>query len=503
MLNRPLKVFAAGIFTETNTFSPIPTGYDSFDIVEAEDITSGRRCLSELPPFDHWQELTTSAGNEFHFGLFAYAQPAGVTTADAFTRLSDKLLSSVEAVGDIDIILLLLHGAMVAEGEDDCEGCILTRLREVVGDDIIIAVELDLHCHLTKKMAEHADLIISFKEYPHSDIAARGDELHRLSVATCRGDINPTQSIVDCNMLGLFPTSKQPLRNLVDQLFIDEQQANVLSCSLIHGFPYGDVKDAGARVLVMTDNDQQLAQSLASSIAQSMVDIRDEIGFSVQSLNQALQKAQALLITIQDSDRPIVIADQSDNAGGGAPSDSTFALRAVLEQGIKSVALGIFYDPVVVKHCVLAGKGARLTLRLGGKMGVSSGQPVDLIATVLDVKPNYIHEFPQQQGRPVTINIGDTVSLLCEGIYIVVSEERTQCFSPSIFTDLSIPLETLDLCIVKSSQHFYQAFSSLTNHIIYMAADGALNPNLRELNFKKLATHQKHPWNNQPSIHGI
>lgn len=54
---------------------------------------------------------------------------------------------------------------------------------------------------------------------------------------------------------------------------------------------------------------------------------------------------------------PIVLADVSDNAGGGAPGDSTFILRRIIERGIEDVASCLYWDPIAVRMCREAGKG--------------------------------------------------------------------------------------------------------------------------------------------------
>ena len=99
-------------------------------------------------------------------GLTAAAMPAGITTRHAYETLRDELLQDLRNAGPVDVALFGLHGAMVADGYDDCEGDLLRRAREIVGPDTVIGAELDPHCHLTATMMESADLIVCYKEYP-------------------------------------------------------------------------------------------------------------------------------------------------------------------------------------------------------------------------------------------------------------------------------------------------------------------------------------------------
>ena len=128
----------------------------------------------------------------------------------------------------------------------------------------------------------------------------------------------------------------------------------------------------------------------------------------------------------------VVIADQSDNAGGGAPSDSTFALRALLNRGVTDVAIGMIWDPIAVRVAMSAGEGATLDLRLGGKMGPMSGDPLDLRVTITGIIPDMKQQWTQSEG-PVAIDCGDSVALRCQGIDIIVNSSRGQVFSPHGF----------------------------------------------------------------------
>ena len=84
---------------------------------------------------------------------------------------------------------------MVAHGYDDCEGDFLERVRALVGPKAVIGVELDPHCHLTEKRCAAADVIVLFKEYPHTDFAERGEEMVDLTLRTIRGEIKPVKSV--------------------------------------------------------------------------------------------------------------------------------------------------------------------------------------------------------------------------------------------------------------------------------------------------------------------
>ena len=494
-----MKIYTAGIETETNTFSPVPTEMDDFDITRREDLSKDMSELAEILPYAQWQKKALDRNDHLIFGLSAWATPAGLTCKAAYEQLRDELLVSLENCCPVDIVLLSLHGAMVAQGYDDCEGDILRRTRELVGPDVIVAAELDLHCHLTDVMIDNADILITFKEYPHNDIAARGDEIFDLAIKARLGECSPTIGMFDCKMIGMYPTTTPIMRSFIDGMKAVEREKKVLSVSFGHGYPFGDVPDAGGKILVVTDDDAQLAQRLSEQLGREIFSLRHSINFNALPLEEAFSKAVSLFSSTSEAEaKPIVVADQSDNAGGGAPSDATFALQWLLDHQIKNVAVAIMCDPEVVKQSILAGIGAELSVSLGGKMGVTSGDPLELRVTVTDIKYNYVHQFPQSVGVPTLIPVGDTVALLCEGIDIVVSSLRSQCFCPSIFDDLGISFRNKKLLVIKSAQHFYGAFAPVSRDVIYMAGPGAVPPIMQLIPYQRISVEDKFPWVDNP-----
>jgi microcystin degradation protein MlrC len=296
------------------------------------------------------------------------------------------------------------------------------------------------------------------------------------------------------------------MRQFIQAMTEVEQQDGVLSVSFAHGFPFGDVPDAGGKILVVTDNNPSLAKELAQSLGQQIFALRHQINFPCLPLYKALSKAQTLaeknLAT--ENHKPIVIADQSDNAGGGAPGDATYALAWLLEHQLQNVGMAIFYDPQVVKLSIAAGVGAQLNIRLGGKLGPTSGDPLDIAVTVIGIQRNYQHRFPQidlktgKESEPVYWPIGDTVALHCQAIDLIVSSERAQCFSPCIFTDLGINPNEKSLLVIKSAQHFYGAFAPMASEVIYMAAPGAVPPIMQQIPYQRMRTDNKFPWVEDP-----
>ncbi|MEK9721143.1 MAG: M81 family metallopeptidase, partial [Quisquiliibacterium sp.] len=161
------RIFTACLGTETNSFSPIPTGRSIFEgAMLVRDGRHGEKPSLFGVPLVLWRDRARSLGWTVTEGLAAFATPAGNTTRSAYESFRDEILRGIQAAMPLDAVLLNLHGAMIADGYLDAEGDLLARVRDLIGPDVLIACELDLHCHLTEQKVRSADLLVAFKEYP-------------------------------------------------------------------------------------------------------------------------------------------------------------------------------------------------------------------------------------------------------------------------------------------------------------------------------------------------
>ncbi|MFM1856026.1 MAG: hypothetical protein RLZ83_1335, partial [Pseudomonadota bacterium] len=143
-----MRIFAASIGTETNTFAPIPTAlqsfHESFYAAPGQHPDDPKLCTAPV-----WvaRRRARDEGWTLIEGTCTFAEPAGLVSREAFETLRDEVLQQLRAAMPVDGVLLGMHGAMVADGCDDCEGDILEHVRAIVGPDVPIGVELDPHCH--------------------------------------------------------------------------------------------------------------------------------------------------------------------------------------------------------------------------------------------------------------------------------------------------------------------------------------------------------------------
>ena len=479
------RLFTACLGTETNSFSPIPTGLGLFQstmLVRRGEFDENV-VLFGLPLIT-WRERARRLGWEVVQGLAAFATPAGDTTRAAYESLRDEILTDLRGALPVDAVMLSLHGAMVAEGYPDAEGDLLARIRAIVGEQVPVLAELDLHGHQTSAKLEAADVLIYFKEYPHIDAVDRANELFDIAVAMIERDLRPTMATYDCRMLGMFATTREPLRGFVSRMKELEKQPGILSVSLVHGFPWSNMPDIGMHTLVVTDNDQSLAESTARQLGDWVWQNRNAILIPFVSMDEAIDT----VLGSEPADFPFVLADTADNTGAGAAGDSTFVLRRLLEKKAGGFAISPLWDPVAVELAFEAGPLARINVRLGGKTGPASGDPVDCEAIVMNLAENATQPYgggTEQLGDVAWLRIGE-VDNDANAIDIVVSTIRVQAFDPLCFSVAGIdPLKTRAL-VVKSTQHFHGGFAPIARDILYMATPGCASMHFAEIQHERV-----------------
>ena len=470
-----MRLFAASIATETNTFAPIPTAlesfHESFYAAPGQHPDDAKLCTAPL-----WvaRRRARAEGWTLVEGTCSFAEPAGLVSRSAYEELRDEVLGQLRAAMPLDGVVLGLHGAMVADGYEDCEGDLIQRVRQIVGPTVPIGVELDPHCHMTQKRVKNATLIICFKEFPHTDFVARGEEVVELTLRAVRGEIRPVMSLVDCRMIGSFPTTLQPMRGFVDKISALEGKDGVLSISIAHCFPYADVPEMGARVLVVTDNRREAGNQLARSLADEFFAMRGKTQPEYHTPDEAIDLA------LQDAG-PVVVADPSDNPGGGAPGDSTVILRRLIERNVQGAALAPIWDPMAVRLCFMAGEGGQIQLRFGGKTALASGQPIDARVTVTRLVREATQTFVGA-GVP----LGDSAAIRLGGIEVVLITKRTQALGTDLFTGMGVSIDDKRLVVVKSTNHFHAAFAPHASQVLYCDSGGPIPRDHRKVPYTRV-----------------
>lgn len=476
-----MRIFTASLATETNTFSPVPTDRASFEMAfyaaPGKHPETPTLCSSPMLVLRRRARIDKSL--QVIEGTAAWAEPGGLLNRRAYEELRDAILSELKAALPVDGVVLGLHGAMVAQGYDDCEGDLLERIRAVVGPKVIIAAELDPHSHLTPKRVANADILAAFLEFPHTDFYERGEHVVDLALKAIKGEIKPAISTYDCRLIDVYPTSREPMRSLVDRLKALQGKDDILSVSFIHGFMAADVPEMGSRMLVVSDGAKEKGDRLAETLGREIYALRGKTLMPNMSIDEGLDRA----LEVTRPGKPAVIADMWDNPGGGVAGDGTLLLRRMIERKVPKAALATIWDPLAVNFAHGAGAGAEIDLRIGGKSGPLGGEPVDARVIVRKVAQEGWQSFG---GSRVTLGPSAVVRIAGSEIDVILNTNRTQTFEPDIFSNLGIDPLAQAVLVVKSTNHFYAGFAPIASEVIYISAGAAYPSNPRVTDYRKL-----------------
>jgi microcystin degradation protein MlrC len=472
-----MRLFSATLATETNTFSPLPTSlaaYQETVFLRPGEHPDDAPRMCTAPLFVARRRAAAEGFTLIEGSCFA-ASPAGTTNRQDYELMRDEILGQLKAAMPLDGVLLGLHGAMVAHGYDDVEGDILERVRAVVGPGCVVGVELDPHCHMTLKRVRLADIIVCYKEFPHTDVVERAEDLLDLVLRTLRREIKPVMSLYDCRQISSYPTTLPLMRGFVDRIKAMEGKDGILSVSIVHCFPYADVPELGSRVLVVANGDKAKADALAQRLGEELVSMRGKTMPEFFGVEDGIAAALAF------DGRPVVIAEPPDNAGGGAPSDNTAILRHLIEQRVEDAALGPIWDPIAVRLCFDAGLHARFPLRFGGKTAPSSGLPVDAMVEVTGLARDCWQGF-----GPTRVPLGDCAAVRVGGVEAVLITKRTQALGLELFTNVGIDPRARRLVVVKSTNHFMAAYGPIARKVIYVESGGPLTRDYRNIPYTRI-----------------
>ena len=477
-----MRIAVGCIGHETNTFSPVATTIDNFkkgsyhcgdEIIAAfrgtRTITGGFLDVAEqlnLQPVPL---------------LWTFATPSGMVERTAYQTLKSEFLALLQNAGELDGILLDLHGAMVTDELEDVEGDLIQAVREIVGETWIVTT-LDLHANITAKMANASDVIIGFDTYPHIDCYERGFEAGQLLFGMNEGKLQPTMAYRQLPLLTAPPaqcTMKSPMTDVVAALHALETASGVVTATLSMGFPFADITDAGVSILVTTNGDMALAETYADQFASDIWEMRTAFTFNLHTVESAIELAN------QTDGKPIILADGADNPGGGGPCDGTTILQNFIEADVQDAVIAVIADPESVAQAVATGVGNRVQLNVGGKTDTQHGAPVALTGDVKTLSDGrFILKGPM--GRGTVGNMGRTAVIQVGGIEIILTERRIQPYDAEVLRSVGIEPQTRKLIALKSAVHFRADYTPIAHQILDVDTPGVHSPNLFNYNYQKL-----------------
>ncbi|NUP98626.1 MAG: M81 family metallopeptidase [Armatimonadetes bacterium] len=465
---------------ETNTFNPRPTtlaDYHRFGLTR-----DSARILAEYGQTDELggfvRGLQAQAGVEIVPLLRAVAWSGGPLEDEAATRLRGYLREALEAAGQIDGVLLSLHGATAAHSTPDLAGAVLADVRKQVGRRVPLIATLDLHANVTPAMVAAADLLVGYRSNPHVDLIETGERAARLLLRLRSGEFKPTVALRKIPALigaERQSTFEGPLAELTAELRNVERQGSALLAEMYPVQPWLDVPGLGSGVLVATDGDPVEANRLADHFATLLWQCRDRCG------EGRLPPTEVARVVSAAKDLPVVISDGADSTNSGAPGDSMVLLRAFLDAGTPGPILISLVDPLAAVACSRAGIGAQLTLPVGGKMDPRTGPPVTLTGRVRACCDGRYQI--NGHGGNLAVDTGLSVAFECGDIILAITSHTFVGSHPKVYRSLGLDPATARAVVAKSPHGFRHDYGPFAGQIVLADCPGAATGDYRALRF--------------------
>ena len=479
------RIAVGGWQHETNTFAPAKADFAAFEETGGwPGLSRGREMFDAVEgvhlPITGAMETLDRRGHELVPLLWCAATPSAHVTEDAFERIAQMLLSDLKQALPVDGVYLDLHGAMVCEHFEDGEGEFLKRLRALVGDDLPVAVSLDLHANVTEDMVRHATVLDIFRAYPHVDMGETGartaEHLHRLIETGERwaSAFRRTDFVIPLNWGCTLVDPAKSLYERVPDLIADQVTAVSLAC----GFHLSDIAEMGPGMVAYA-----LDQDAADSAADALLELvnESEAAFAGRIWDPGEAVAEAIN-RAAGAGAPVVLADTQDNPGGGGTGDSTGLLRALVEGRASGAVLGVLCDPDAAAAAHAAGVGAQLSLDLGGKSGAAGQEPYAAHYKVLALGDGrFTATGPMWLGS--RMRLGPMALLEVSGVRVLVGSKAEQAADQSMFRHLGVEPAEQSIMALKSSVHFRNDFQDIADSVLVVAAPGPVYADPGRLDF--------------------
>jgi microcystin degradation protein MlrC len=480
------RILIAQFAHETNTFSRLPTTLEDYRrrwLLEGDEIAPrfrGTRTeiggLIDYAEKAGWQLVPTVAAN---------ATPSGKLTRETWETIRDRILTRARTAADVSGAVLALHGAMVSETEDDAEGALLEGLRGVLGASVPIVVTLDLHANATPRMARHANALISYRTYPHTDQYERAQQAAALLDRIVAGSAKAQTVLVQPPTLVGADHGRTvqpgPMRDLLAMAERFEQEEGIHVVSIQAGFMPADIEWAGPSVAVSHDPARaDRALAIANELSHEIWRRRDEETITYRSIDEVMRAVKS-----DPGGGPLVIADGTDNPGGGGYGDATNLLRALISGDAKATAVGHLYDPAAVQAAIKTGAGKTLRVRLGGHIDPAFGAPIETEAHVQSLSDgSFINDGPMAKG--VRSEMGPTAVLRIGGVEVIVISNRLQNTDLQTFLSQGIDPRKRSVLVVKSVHHFRAAYAPIAREVMIVDSGALCTPDPKRHAYTRL-----------------
>ena len=481
-MNDKKRVLICEFHQETNTFNPLPMKLEHFAALRYARGQEAYDLCKKLPCAFHGMiDAIEEAGGEAIPTVSLYGSLGGPVEDHILEILKDGVREALEEVGPVDAVCASLHGATCMVSEEDACGKFLTWLRQLVGENVVIAASFDLHANVTEAMLKSTDVIAGYQTYPHVDYYQTGYRAASLCMRKLASKPVYTAATIVPMMVppSGFTTLLEPFKSVIDCGKTMVESGKLLDFTVFNVQPWLDISKIGSTVVAVAD-DPATAKECADILAEKFFANRDGYWPDLKPVDEILDRAESA-----DTAKPVILVDASDSPNGGAPGDSVVVALRLLERNAK-LKTGMFVkDPEAVEKAFQVGVGNTAEFTIGGKFSPGMPAPLKAKATVRSLHDGFFHQegpsgrgFPNHIGKTAVVSIGQIDIMLCD--------TPTASGDPQLLRHFGIEPTLYDLIVVKANTSFRAAYGAFAGEIYYADTPGVCASNLKYFKWSNL-----------------
>ena len=463
-----MRIVIGSLSHESNSFNPKYMSLGDFSPAYGNDVLS-RLKEGGRSPLQGIYKVVRSYGAEVLPTIFARATPGGLVSFGAYQTMKEAFLAELSKVEQIDGVCLHLHGSMVVENIGDAEGDLLTEVRAMIGDEVPIVASLDMHATITETMMNKADAFVGFRTAPHVDTMETGERAAQLLMDALTKGYKLSMCGVGLPLLvsgEQSESAKPPMVSLIRRMEAMDKLPNVLSSSLLLGFPWVDISYNQGAALVVTKENPGLAQAEALRLADELWSKLDQCKFTTE----AYPFAESLAVALNAEKGPVCIADCGDNPGAGGSQDIVYPLQIMLQQNLENILFGAIADETAYEYCLTQEIGSSFELTFG-KLNIEADAP----GITVTAKLKHIGGLGKTPA----------VAIQIDEIDVVISKDRVMMLDPKDLEQLGLRPKEYRILVLKSG-YLDPKYEAIATYGLLALTPGFTNQDFAALNYKHI-----------------
>jgi len=481
-MNEKKRILVCEFHQESNTFNPIVARYDHF--LDLEKLTVGedlyKLCKGKPTPLGGIVDGIEEAGGEPVLTFSLWAASGGRLDDRLVAKAKEMFLKFYQEAGHIDGVCLSLHGATCSESENDVCGALAEYIRSVVGEEIPVASQFDLHANITDRVLKNLDIVCGYQTYPHVDLYGTGLRVGRLCMKKLAGKKFYTASV---HIPMLTPPSgytslETPFKEVIELGHSMVKEGSLLDFTVFNVQPWLDI-DSIASTAIAVAEDPEVAKEKAELLAKALFDAKDGCWPDLMTIDQVIDKAEAR----KSGDPVVILADAADSPNGGAVGDSVAVALRILERGSNIRAAVFVKDAEAAEQAFEVGVGNKAYFELGGKITPHAPGPLKAEGVVQSL---HTGEFYRSGFRSSICKIGKTAVVRFGNLDIILCDAPASTGDPQIFRGFGIEPTVYDLIIVKANTSFRAPYSKFTTDFCMADTPGVGAANLHQFHWEHL-----------------